>query len=144
MLSGIKKSIFVFPATILAAFVVSAGDRIELSEIDHFCPKGRARDKEYNPHLPVIDALIEKGTNSIPLLIEMLSDDTRIDHQIIDYWPSHTLGDIAFIILTDLTTDSSWKTSTIPGASWDEVLESKPSTSILIPVYYQLQDFKQE
>jgi hypothetical protein len=139
-----KKSILVFFAAVLAACVLSAGERVELSKIEHFCPKGRVQDREYNPHLPVIDTLIEKGTNAIPLLIEMLSDDTPIDHQIIDYWPSHTVGDIAFVILTDLTTDSSWKTSTIPGASWDEVLGRPDTNYFIIPGYYQLQDFKQK
>ena len=139
-----KKRILVFFASLLAASAFGDGESIKLAKIDHFCPKGRVQDREYNRHVPPIDALIANGTNCIPLLIEMLSDDTEIDHQLIDYWPPHTVGDIAFVILTDLTTDSSWKKSTITGASWDEVLESKPNTNILNPVYYQLQDFKQK
>ena len=138
-----KKSTLSF-ALLLAACVLSAGEPVDLSKIDHFCPKGRVQDKDYNRHLPVIDALLEQGTNCIPLLIGMLTNQVEIDHQIVDYWPLITLGDAAFIILTDLTTDSSWKKSTIPGASWDEILGSKADTNILIPVYCQLQDFKDE
>jgi len=142
MPSPMKGSILVFSACVLAAGILSAGESVELSKIEHFCPKGRVQDKEYNPHLPIIDALIERGTNVVPLLIKLLGDDTKIDHQIIDYWPAHTVGDIALVILTDLTTDPGWTKSTIPGASWDEVL-GKPATNYaLIPPYYQLQDCK--
>src|SRR5512138_2655261 len=71
MQSAMKKIILVFFASVATAGVLSAGEGADLSKIDHFSPKGRAQDKGYNPHLPVIDALIKKGTNSIPLLVGM-------------------------------------------------------------------------
>jgi hypothetical protein len=129
-------------SALLPVCVLTAGEPIDLSKIDHFCPKGRVQDRVGNPHLPVVDLLIEKGTNSIPLLIEMLDDDKAIEHQIIDYWSGNSVGDIALVILTDFTTDSSWTASTIDGTSWNELLGSKPNPDILLPVYYQLQDFK--
>jgi len=46
--------------------------------------------------------------------------------------------------LTDLTTDSTWTNSTIPGAAWDQVLGSKPNTNYLIPVFYQLREFQRD
>jgi hypothetical protein len=139
-----KPILLIFFATILAAIARDTNEHIELSKIAHFAPKGRVQDKDYNPQLPIIDTLIEQGTNSIPLLIQMLSDDTKLDHQVIDYWPSHTVGDTALVILTDLTTDSSWRTSTIPGASWDDVLGKPATNNAVIPPYYQLQNFKQK
>src|SRR5262249_24453106 len=138
------KSILMFLVALVPVYALSAGETLDLSKIAHFCPKGRVQDKDYNPHLPMIDALLEKGTNCIPLLIGTLSDDTTIDHQIIDYWPTHTVGDIGLVILSDLTTDSSSQKSTIPGAAWDELL-GKPATNyIILPPYYQLQDLKQK
>ena len=136
------KNILIFFAVLLAACVLSAAEPVDLSKIDHFCPKGRVQDKDYNRHLPVIGALLEQGTNCIPLLIGMLTNQVEIDHQLVDYWPLITVGDTALVILTDLTTDSSWRKSTIPGASWDEILGSKADTNIVIPVYWQLRDFK--
>src|SRR5688572_24777088 len=62
----------------------AVGERdVGLSKIELFSPKGRVQDREYNPRQPVIDALIERGKQSIPLLIEMLNDDTTIDNQIV-------------------------------------------------------------
>src|SRR6266481_1805075 len=56
----VKKSILIFFAALLPACALSAGEPFDLSKIDHFCPKGRVQDEDYNRHLPLIDALIEK------------------------------------------------------------------------------------
>jgi hypothetical protein len=151
-MAGIEQNNFVLctcEATNLAFFSTAPSTKTasaqacELSRIEHFSPKGRAQDKSYNPEQPVIDHLLAKGKECLPLLIDTLDNDTEIDHQIIDYWPHNTIGDIAFVILTDLTTDSSWRKSTIPGGSWNEILGSKPNNDILLPAFNQLTDFKQ-
>jgi hypothetical protein len=129
---------------LLSANLLTAAERVELSAITLFSPKGRVQDKDYNPNQPVIDSLIAQGTNSIPLLINLLDNDTLIDHQVINYWPSQTIGDLAFVILTDLTTGIGWTNTTIPGASWNEMLGSKPDPNILLPAFNQLVDFKKK
>jgi len=95
---------------------------IDLSQIGHIAPKGRVQDKDYN-ELAISDELIANGKDSIPFLISKLEDETVIDHHVIDYWPGPaTVGDVAFVILTDFTTDSSWTKNTIRGADPDSIL----------------------
>jgi len=95
---------------------------IDLSQIGHIAPKGRVQDKDYN-ELAISDELIANGKDSIPFLISKLEDETVIDHHVIDYWPGQaTVGDVAFVILTDFTTDSSWTKNTIRGADPDSIL----------------------
>ena len=74
----------------------------------------------------------------------MLDNETLIKHQIICYYPCFSVGDTALYILTNFTTDANWENTTIPGASWDEILESKPDPEIIIPVYHQLNNFKKK
>lgn len=130
MQTVMTNSVLVFLGGALVSGVVCAAGSVDLSKIDHLSPKGRVQDKVNNPQLPVIDALIAMGTQSIPLLIEMLGDDTEIDHQVIDYDPLLTVGETAFVILTDLTSDSTWSRSTIPGASRDEILLAPRRTQV--------------
>jgi hypothetical protein len=95
---------------------------IDLSGIDRVAPKGRVQDKDYN-NLAVIDELLANGNDAIPFLITKLDDDTEISHHVFDFWPGPaTVGDVAFVILTDFTTDSSWRTHTIPGTDLDSML----------------------
>jgi hypothetical protein len=95
---------------------------IDLSQIDHVAPKGRVQDKDYN-NLVIIDGLLTNGNDAIPFLISKLEDETEIDHHVFDYWPGPVrVGDVAFVILMDFTTDSSWMRSTIPGADRDSIL----------------------
>lgn len=95
---------------------------IDISKIGQITPKGRVQDKEYS-QLEVIDQLIANGKDSIPFLISKLEDGTIIRHHVIDYWPGPiTVGDVAFTILSDFTTDSTWIRSTIPGTEADSIL----------------------
>lgn len=95
---------------------------IDLSQIDRVAPKGRVQDKDYND-LVVIDELLAHGNDAIPFLISKLEDDTKIDHHVFDYWPGPvTVGDVAYVILMDFTTDSSWTRDTIPGADRESIL----------------------
>ncbi|MCM3872084.1 MAG: hypothetical protein ND895_15485 [Pyrinomonadaceae bacterium] len=100
----------------------SAVSEIDISKIGRIAPKGRVQDKDYND-IEVVDQLIAKGKDSIPFLISKLDDGTTIHHHVIDYWPGDmTVGDVAFVILSDFTTDSTWARATIPGADRDTIL----------------------
>jgi hypothetical protein len=102
---------------------------IDISEIDQITSKGRVQDKDYN-ELEVVDDLIANGKDSIPFLISKLEDRTVIRRRVIDYWPgSVTVGDLAFVILSDFTEDHTWTKTTIPGADLDSLLgPSDPDT----------------
>ena len=95
---------------------------IDLSQIGHIAPKGRVQDKEYN-ELEVVDQLIANGKDSIPYLISKLDDETVIHEPVMDFWSKITVGDVALIVLSDFSIDSTWTNETIPGASWDKFLE---------------------
>ena len=111
---------------------------VNLSKIGPIAPKGRVQDKEYNPHLRMVDALIEAGPDAIPFLVSKLDDDTEIKEYIIDYWDYVCVGDVALIILTDFFMTADWRSSTIPGLSFDELLERQTDD---VPSWILLHDF---
>lgn len=96
---------------------------INLKPIGHLSPKGRVQDKEYNPHLPIIDSLIRIGPPSIPILVSKITDTTIISadykNSICDFWDTVRVGDIAYLILCDFFTTSDWNHSTIKPGLWD-------------------------
>jgi hypothetical protein len=101
--------------------------KIDLTEIRHIAPKGRAQDgilqdKEFN-ELLIVDNLLVHGKESIPFLIDKLDDETEIDRRVINYWYRVYVGDIALIILNDFFTSGDGITATIQGFGWDEFLE---------------------
>jgi len=76
--------------------------------------KGRLQDKEYCES-KMMDQIIAQGKDAIPILISQLTDTRATPEPIYDYWNETTAGDIAYFILTDLFTDASWTTFTMPG-----------------------------
>jgi hypothetical protein len=107
------------PATVNAKPTLT----IDLSQIGPTAPKGRVQDKEYNPHLPVVDALIEAGPDAIPFLVSKLEDETEIEGHVFDYWPRVYVGDAAFRILRDFFTTPDWQHSTVSGFCGNELIE---------------------
>jgi hypothetical protein len=108
---------------------------IDLAKIGHIQAKGRVQDKDYQS-LKVIDELLANGKDSIPYLISKLDDETVIHNQVMDFWPKITVGDLAFIILSDFSLDSTWTKKTIPGTSFDELFETKADPDV--PFWEQL------
>jgi len=72
----------------------------------------------------VMDQIIAGGPKSIPVLIEMITDarPAKTEEPIICYWYGMAIGDIAFCTLGDLFTDATHGKTTLPRASWDELL----------------------
>jgi hypothetical protein len=105
----------------LSASVVPLSD-IHLASIGRIAPKGRVQDAGNN-NSTVVTSVIQHGKEAIPYLISKLDDETKIDGHVIDYWYEVRVADVAFIILTDLFTDSSLRNTTVPGVGWDEFLE---------------------
>jgi hypothetical protein len=82
--------------------------------------KGRLQDVPSR----VMDQIVAGGSKSVPVLIGMIADTrtAQTEEPIICYWPGMAVGDIAFCLLGDLFTDSTYTNKTIPGASWDDML----------------------
>jgi hypothetical protein len=84
-------------------------------EVNHSCrAKGRLQDKEYCES-KLMDRIVAQGKDAIPILISQLTDTHASKEPIFDYWSRTTTGDIAYIILNDLFTDSNWTTFNMPG-----------------------------
>lgn len=110
---------------------------IDLSRIGHISPKGRVQDSEYN-RLPIVNSLIQMGSAAIPVLVGKLEDDTKIRDEVLDLWPEVKVGDVALVILCDLFATVDWKGSTVPGFTWNEILER---TNARTPAWTVLQEF---
>jgi hypothetical protein len=72
----------------------------------------------------VMDQIIAAGPKSVPVLIGMLTDErmARTEEPIICFWGQMAIGDIAFCALEDLFLKGNSNKTTIPGASWNEML----------------------
>jgi hypothetical protein len=76
--------------------------------------KGRLQDRDYcASHL--MDRIVADGKKAIPVLISQLRETQPTKEPIYDYWSLTTSGDVAYFMLTDLFTDSDWKTFNMPG-----------------------------
>jgi hypothetical protein len=111
---------------------------LDLTKICNLAPKGRAQDLDYN-NSEVINDLIANGKDSIPFLISKLEDRTLMPCNVEDYWPQMTVGDVAFIVLTDFSTDYAWEKATIPGTDWDQFFEAKYDRQMTGSDYYYQQ-----
>jgi hypothetical protein len=76
--------------------------------------KGRLQDKDYCKST-VMDQILAKGKDAIPILISQISDTRSAKDSIYDYWGPMTVGDVAHLVLMSLFLDSDWKTPTMPG-----------------------------
>jgi hypothetical protein len=70
------------------------------------------------------------GKDAIPILISQLTETARTKYQIADYWGDTRSGDIAYVILIDLFTDSDLQTFGMPGVpDWSVVMKGCNSTA---------------
>ena len=111
---------------------------MDLHLIGHVAAKGRVQDKTFNPTVPIVDALIQSGPAAIPFLVSKLEDDTEIDGPVLDYWPRVHVGDVALLLLCDFFSRPDRKRSTVPGMSWDTILERRNAD---VPAWTLLDDF---
>jgi hypothetical protein len=99
--------------------------------------KGRLQDYPSK----VMDQIIGAGTESVPILIHMITDLRAIKTKepIICYWYGMTVGDAALCVLSDLFTDANDK-ETIPNSSLASMMDPKDKDR---PVSDQLHLFAQ-
>jgi hypothetical protein len=109
---------------------ISMAQKVDLTEISEIASKGRVQDKDYNPNLIVIDRLIAQGIDCIPFLIKEMGNSSRLPKSVVSHWSKTEVGDVALIILTDFFTDEDWKKATIPGTSWNEIIEIDKAENI--------------
>lgn len=76
--------------------------------------KGRLPDED-DCFSHLMDRIIADGEAAIPVLISQLTETRSTKEPIYNYWSLTTSGDVAYFILTDLFTDSDWKTLHTPG-----------------------------
>jgi len=68
--------------------------------------------------------ILADGKNAIPTLISQLTETMRTKKQIADYWGDTRSGDVAYVILTDLFTESDGETFAMPGVpDWPTVMK---------------------
>ena len=71
--------------------------------------------------------VLSRGKEAIPELITCLTDTRKTKRPVFQYWSQTTVSDIAFIFLTDLFTDSTWKHPTVNGIpSWASIQAESP------------------
>lgn len=75
--------------------------------------KGRFQDREYC-RSEVMDRIVTDGKKAIPILIEQITDERRMQEPALDFWPPLAAGELAVLILEDLFLDETWERRTIP------------------------------
>ena len=66
--------------------------------------------------------ILADGKKAIPALISQLTETTITRNQIADYWSGTRAGDVAFVVLIDLFTDTDLHTFGMPGVpDWSVV-----------------------
>ena len=98
--------------------------------------QGRIQDEAYDQEVALVDLIVTYGKDSIPILADMIDDETEISTPDFSYWPQVTVGDVAFKLLTDLTTDYSRQQRTIPDTSFEDMIgQSNPDASFVSSYY---------
>lgn len=106
--------------TLAASAVASPVTDVDLRTIGPVQPKGRVQD---HPRRSVVNRLVAAGAVAIPFLVSKLEDETKTEGHVFDYWPDVRVGDVALAILCDFFLTPDERTSTVPGLTWDAVLE---------------------
>ena len=94
--------------------------RFALNQFDEFACRAKGRLQDCSANNPITRQVLAADKRSIPVLISQLTETTRTQEPIIDFWAYTTSGDIAFMFLTDLFTDKDGESFTMPGVpNWE-------------------------
>jgi hypothetical protein len=99
-----------------------------LTQFDNYgcTAKGRVQDCSGT----VMQQILADGKNAIPLLTSQLTETESAKNEIADYWGDTRSGDVAFVVLNDLFTDSDLHTFRMPGVpDWPTVMNGCNSTA---------------
>jgi hypothetical protein len=97
--------------------------RLDMSKLNGMQPycldKGRFQDPEYNRSAEV-DKIMAHPREAVPILIALLTDTRPVrPDPVVCYWYDTRVGDVAFMMLSDLFLDASWQHCTVPGGCWE-------------------------
>lgn len=86
--------------------------------------KGRMQDV---PDTETARTVLARGKQAIPELITCLTDARKTKRPVFQYWAETSVGDIAFVFLSDMFTDSTWKHLTVNGLpDWKLIQSESP------------------
>jgi hypothetical protein len=106
----------------------SKSPRYPLTLFDNYGCMAKGRVQDCNGK--VMRQILSDGKNAIPVLISQLTETARAQKQIADYWGDTRSGDVAFVVLTDLFTESDGQTFDMPGVpNWPTVMNGCNSTA---------------
>jgi hypothetical protein len=137
-------ALFILCLLIQPVFTQTKLAKYPLTEFENGC-MGKGRVQDCTPG-SVTREILADGKNAIPVLISQLTETARTKYQIADYWGRTRSGDVAFVLLNDLFTDTDLRTFGMPGvpdwsavhtgcnqaaqACWDEYLRKHGRMSI--------------
>ena len=96
-----------------SALAQSKRAKYALSQFDNYgcMAKGRVQDCSSGK---VMQQILADGKDAIPILISQLTEAAITKNQIADYWSGTRSGDVAFVVLNDLFTDTDLHTFGMP------------------------------
>ena len=120
LVSAIALSLFISFVVMQSGQAQTKRAKYPLTQFDNegCMAKGRVQDCSGT----VMQQILADGKNAIPILISQLTETARTKKQIEDYWGDTRSGDVAFVVLNDLFTDSDLRTFGMPGVpDWSTV-----------------------
>ena len=113
LLNQIVLLFFAATAAMSQTQVHTSQHKFPLTKFDNFGCRFKGRSQDCAGKL--MQQILDQGKASIPIFITQLTDIGHTKEPIEDYWSETSSGDVAYIVLTDLFTDSDWKTFNMPG-----------------------------
>jgi hypothetical protein len=104
LIAAIAPAIFVSVLVIPSAHPQTKRARYPLTQFNNegCMAKGRVQDCDGS----VMNQIRADGKTAIPVLILQLTETARAKYQISDYWGDTRSGDVAYVVLNDLFTDT--------------------------------------
>jgi len=103
-IAPIARALFVSVLVMTSASPQTKRTRYPLTQFNNegCMAKGRVQDCDG----PVMHQIRADGKTAIPILISQLTETARTKYQIVDYWGDTRSGDVAYVVLNDLFTDT--------------------------------------
>ena len=127
---------------VFAALIVSIGlssaqtalsqlpHKFALAQFEDIACRAKGRLQDCSIGNPVTSQILAGGKWSVPVLISQLTETTRTEEPILDFWSYTTSGDIAFMFLNDLFTDPDGESFAMPGVpNWKAIMSGCDGTA---------------
>jgi len=144
VIAQVAITVFIPFLIVQSAYTQVKRAKYPLTEFDNYgcMAKGRVQDCRGR----MTQQILTDGKDAIPILISQLTETAVTKSQIADYWSGTRSGDVAFVVLNDLFTDTDLHTFEMPGvpdwtavqkgchraaeACWDEYLRKHGRMSV--------------